>query len=211
MTNELFDRALKNGDTSAMQIFEKGNHDKSLFHLAVEKDNVNLVGVMLEYAKNAKISRPKDFGQAEVRDAVLTDSCEIVKLLFDEGTDVRAVDEDGRTYLHLAASIGGESMMLTLLKAEVLDAVGTDSCEIVKLMFDEGTDVWTVDEDGRTYLHLAASIEGESMNRLNFENGVLYKPDKKGRTPLHYAAYYGSKASADFFISHGEIFLHNFE
>ena len=157
MTRELFDRALKNRDTSALQIFEKGSNDKSLFHLAVVKDNIKLVKEMLEYAKKADISRPKDFGQAEVRDAVLTESCEIIKFLLDEGTDVWAVDDDGRTYLHLAASIGGDSMK-TLLK---------------------------------------------------FESGLLNKPDKKGRTPLHYAAYHGSKASANLFISQGEVFLLN--
>ena len=157
MTRELFDRALKNRDTSTLQIFKKRSHAKSLFHLAVEKGNVKFVREMLEYAKQADITRPKDFGQAEVRNAVLTETCEIVKLLLDEGTDVWAVDDDGRTYLHLAASIGGESM----------------------------------------------------KTLLEFESGLLNKPDKKGRTPLHYAAYYGSKASAEFFISQGEIFLHN--
>ena len=154
MTKELFDRALKNRDTP-LQIFEKEDHDKSLFHLAVEKDEITLVKEMLEYVKKADISRPKDFGQAEVRDAVLTESCEIIKFLLNEGTDVWAVDDDGRTYLHLAASIGGDSM----------------------------------------------------KKLLEFESGLLNKPDKKGRTPLHYAAYYGSKASAEYFISQGEIFL----
>ena len=76
-------------------------------------------------------------------------------------------------------------------------------------MLDEGTDVWAVDDEGRTYLHLAASIGGESMKTLlQFESGLLNKPDKKGRTPLHYAEYYGCKASAISFISHGEIFLY---
>ena len=156
MTRDLFDHALKNRDTSALQIFQKGDHDNSLFHLAVVKDNIKLVREMLEFAKKADISRPKDFGQAEVRDAVLTESCEIIKFLLDEGTDVWAVDDDGRTYLHLAASIGGDSM----------------------------------------------------KTLLEFESGLINKPDKKGRTPLHYAAYYGSEASAKFFISQGEIFLH---
>ena len=73
MTRELFDRALKNGDTSALQIFQSGDHDKSLFHLAVVKDNIKFVWEILEYAKKAESSRPKDFGQAEVRDAVLTE------------------------------------------------------------------------------------------------------------------------------------------
>ena len=108
MTKELFDRALKNRDTSTVQIFEKENHDKSLFHLAVEKDCVKVVRYMLEYAKNKHISRPKDFGQAEVRKAPCSNSYEIVKLLLDEDTDACVVDDDGRTFLHHAAYRGSK-------------------------------------------------------------------------------------------------------
>lgn len=66
-----------------------------------------------------------------------------VELLIDRGAEVGAIDEGGRTVLHLAAALRGNE-------------------ETVRLLLERGADVEAEDEGGQTPLDLAAALDGNS-------------------------------------------------
>ncbi|CDO74938.1 hypothetical protein BN946_scf184945.g10 [Trametes cinnabarina] len=90
-------------------------------------------------------------------------------LVTQDPTLVNAVDEDGRTPLHWAASSGSE--------------------DIVRYLVDQGADVNRGDGGGWTPLHIAASGGfDEVVKELLGAGADVNARNEKGLTPLHYAA-----------------------
>ncbi len=101
--------------------------------------------------------------------------------ILEDGEDIDAQDENGRTLLHHAA--------------------GSNRIEVVKYLVESGANVKAIDKDGRTPLHFAAAFSNLETVKYLVENRANVKAiDKDGRTPLHFAAAYGHVKIAKYLI-----------
>ncbi|KAH7278732.1 hypothetical protein KP509_38G054000 [Ceratopteris richardii] len=93
------------------------------------------------------------------------DDAKLMELLSDEGRDVDAVDENGRTALLFASGIG------------------SDKC--IRVLVDAGADVDGQDPDGLTPLHMATGYARQNSVSTLIELGADPEiPDSKGRTSI---------------------------
>lgn len=96
------------------------------------------------------------------------DDVKLRELLDDEGRDVDAVDDNGRTALLFASGLGSEKCVRTLVEA--------------------GADVDGQDPDGLTPLHMATGYARQNVVSALVELGADPEiEDSKGRTPISLA------------------------
>lgn len=95
-------------------------------------------------------------------------SREITELLITFGADIKAIDRDGRTPLHLIASYGNKGA--------------------VESIISRGVDVNAKDNDGRTPLQFAVSWGNEDVVELLISKGADVNTENNlGETPLKIA------------------------
>lgn len=113
--------------------------------------------------------------------------------LIERGAAVDAVDDEGRTALHLAVLSGGESKEAKAARVE-----------LVRVLCESGASVTAADREGLLPLHLAA-LKGraEVLTRLLPKDAAADAKDGSGRTPLHYASLGGHVEVIEFLIEHG--------
>ena len=125
---------------------------------------------------------------AGVQPRELTDAATgAIKALVDAGASVEAVDDGGRSVLHLIA----DSNLVAL--ANALTAAADDMGVTV--------DVNAEDAVGRSPLHAAAhSGSGDMVSWLLARGAAVGKTDKLGNTPAHAAAVLGHAAVVDVLV-----------
>lgn len=116
-----------------------------------------------------------------------------VTVILERGADPNAVDDQGRTALHLAVLSGGETEEA---KAARID-IGRKLCE-------HGASAAAADREGLLPLH-AAALKGryEMLTLLLPKGAPADASDNTGRTALHYAALGGHVAVIEFLIERG--------
>ncbi|KAG7099826.1 hypothetical protein E1B28_001635 [Marasmius oreades] len=142
-----------------------------------------------------------------VHSAAQTHQVGLLRTLVSEDPKLaNAVDEDGRTPLHWAASSGSLEIVRILLehKAEIdkIDVSGWTALHIavsaghestVEELVGSGADVSKRNDKGLTPLHYAASKSRISIGKLLISRGAdINAKDKANQTPLHRAATTGS-------------------
>lgn len=131
---------------------------------------------------------------------------EDVRDMLDQGADVNATDDYGRTPLHLAAVTNYESSVIELLLSRGADVNARnnygstplhnavefiDELPIIALLLDRGADANAKDDNGETPLHMAAAgLNDEPLViiLLLARGADVNARDNYGGTPLHRAA-----------------------
>lgn len=131
-----------------------------------------------------------------------------LRLLADPVTSLDALDENGRTPLHIAVINKNERMVKLLLRkgadkevpdrtfhyTPLFEAVIKQTGSCVNLLLDAGASVNAQDVSGKSVLHTAVR-QGSPMVGLLVDRGasVVCRDSKNGRTPIHIAAELGAK------------------
>lgn len=158
-------------------------------------------------------AREQDFPpEALMREACLNGETRIIEQLIQEGQDVNAEDEEGRTGLMLASFNGHKEIVEILLrnKARVnhTDFLGRSALmyastghfpETVALLLSQGADPNLIDsEEGFTALMFAGAEGNIKVVRLLLEHGANPKlKDKDGDTAESFARQNGHLEVAD--------------
>ena len=128
---------------------------------------------------------------------------QVVKVLLEKGASIEAVDENGKTALHLAAEceveISLENKANIEARNEDEDVMATlqsfaqkGRVKVVEVLLEKGANIEAVDEDGKTALHLAAEFNNSEVIKVLLEKGVnIEAVDEDGKTALHLATEYG--------------------
>ena len=125
-------------------------------------------------------------GSTPLHLAIAEDKLELVKMLLEKGVHLETMNDNGCTPFLEAVKYGASE-------------------EIVDLLLEHGADVHTLAEDRKTALHFAAQKGNVVMMRKMIERGLsVDAEDKDGWTPLHEAAYYGSKGAAEVLTENGQ-------
>lgn len=163
-----------------------------------------------------------------------------VHRLVEDGSDINALDQSGKTALHLATKIGRLSLVKYLVehgadlylkdkahKSPLVYAIEKNHIKVIvyltkqirvkKTLENEDifeavkkgkvkevkeylkiVDLNTVDQDGKTLLHLACEYNQEAIVRMLLNLGIdKYRHDHDGRNALNYAKLSGNKKIID--------------
>ena len=111
-------------------------------------------------------------------------SVDDVRILLNDGGDIRSRDNQGNTPLHIAA-------------AEV-------RYDIAELLIKEGSDVNARNVHGRTCLHIASCSGAQDIVQMLFAHGAeVNVEDERGCTPLHNALSFHYYWLVEPFLKHG--------
>jgi len=146
----------------------------------------------------------------------------LVVMLIDEGIDVNARDEDGRTLLHVAADCSQKEVVKLLLdkgadvNAEthsrwsvsgltpLHEAAGGGDHAVAELLIDGGAQVDARDSAGRTALHVAVVNRRYEAAKLLVHRGAdVNLRDEDGDSPLYLAVTSGDGSIAQLLIAAG--------
>ena len=128
-------------------------------------------------------------GSAPLHLAITKHNMVLVKKLLMEGAYLETKDDYGFTPLLEAVNFGAPA-------------------EIMDLLLEHGANVHAVTKSMKTALHFAAQHDDEYNTRKMIERGQFVNAeDNNGWTPLHEAAYYGSKNAAVVLTDKGQLLV----
>lgn len=137
-------------------------------HWATKPKSPKCISTLLKNS-NFDINKGDDSGMTALMWACHFDNAPVVTYLLANGADVEEKDKDGLTAMHWAINKNSIQCLQLLLKPDM---------------------TYFKDHNGLTVMHKAA-LEGSVLaceHILSMRGDALHDTDKKGRTPLHYAA-----------------------
>jgi ankyrin repeat protein len=173
-----------------------------LWH-AVRTLNIQEVRSVLQ--EGVSINVVNRHGENLLYEAMATNNPKIIKLLIDVGIDVnRICDGEDLTPLEWAAHMGRLNMAKMLiengaatnsmighwspLKAAINSQISKYKLEMVKLLVENGADIFECDADDKTMLMYAAEQYNSNVLHFLIEKGLDPQAvDKRGYTAVHYA------------------------
>jgi len=146
--------------------------------------------------------------------AVIDVNEEKVQLLVKEGTDVNALDADGKTPLHLAAPIGRYSLVKFLVeqgadvhikdkkhKTALVYAIEKNRIKVIMYLSEKANKTEVKEEDDELF---SAAKEGDmDLVAYQLSRRDINSVDKDGKTALHIASEAGQLEMVAFLLNLG--------
>uniref|UniRef100_A0A7N6AAS7 Ankyrin repeat domain 52 n=1 Tax=Anabas testudineus TaxID=64144 RepID=A0A7N6AAS7_ANATE len=167
-------------------------HGNTPLHLAAASSS-GVLCLELLINNGADVNMQNKEGKSPLHMAAMHGRFTGSQILIQNGGEIDCVDVYGNTPLHVAARYGQELLISTLLTN------GADKSRyfyniVSSQMLSLGFDINTLDDQGRTCLHAAASGGNvDCLNLLLNSSAELDIKDNLGRSPLHYAAANGNR------------------
>lgn len=153
-------------------------------HTAVRGGHIEIVLLLLE--QGADVNSRTINNETAVRIAISTQDFIILqKLLAVPGIEFNSKDNEGNTYLHLAAQVSNEVILSQLIEAGIsiesrnkcgetplISAVYANNQPAINFLLEKGANIDNQDNDGATALHIALSQRNYPMLKILFANGV---------------------------------------
>ena len=206
---EKYCKAAMGGDLKAIKdgINENGIKEKDnislalalMLGLAAENGHCELVEYLIANGAevNAKIDPDKSWTVAETPliAAIFAAQVETTKLLIEKGADVNARTALGLLPIHYGVNP---------------DMDGDAELSVINLLLDEGVDIESQDELGRTVLQLAAFYKCTDLLRGLISKGANVNTiDRHGCTPLWNACFSNSLVTVETLVSGGAKINHS--
>ena len=196
----------------------KDNEGRTCLHVAAAGGySEDIVCEIITYlcSKHPNIVNAVDKrGQTPLHIAAATMNHKVIQLLIAFGADPRKTDNEGRTFLHVAAARGDfEGVACETITdickqyRDIVNAVdkqgqtplhiaaATMNHKFMKLLIALEADPSKTDNEGRTFLHVAATrgdfedVARETITDIYRQcRGIINAVNKRGHTPLHIAA-----------------------
>lgn len=200
----------------------ENNEGDTPLHLAIKKNNFELIKIMTEQQTN--LERINNLSFTPFLCAVsFANNTEIVQHLIDKKCDIKA-KASGFGAIHYAAARENDEFVKLLLKEQktlindlTFDgkftplhiAAAKDALETVRHLVEEGSDIDGRDKKDRTPLHLAASTGRLHVVKYLVEKGCKVNLQcSYGYTPIHLATKNGHITVVKFLIGRNDIDLY---
>ena len=171
-------------------------------HQAAARGNLDMVKDLVQ--AGAEVNAVAENGRTPIFYAAERGKASTVNFLLEKKAEVNLADKGGITPLHCAAFSGNVALVKFLVSKKANFAAtandgttvliaGAKYPEIVKFLADKMPNVNGVDKDGNSVLHLcAATADDETVRKLLYYSIKEDLPNKKGETPLLFAARAGN-------------------
>ena len=193
---EVVELLLKNRDILKIDVDMANKRGQTALHIASKKGNRLIVELLIEHGAKHPIEDANSLTALDISLEHLDEDeekrreqhSEVVTILLDKMTTIpRNIDKqykEGKTALHYACRLGLESL--------------------VERILERGARVDMVDKDGDTVLHESARENyGVADILLSSNADLINHKNNSGRTPLHYASFYGCPAVMKSLLSAG--------
>ncbi len=199
----------------------EGNSSKPSLFKAIKNGNVGLVNALI--SNGAEIEQKDVDGKTPLQVAIEIGNSEIIKLLISADENSRGMLEISRSglisliknFIKKGVSVKKdpalkESPLHVAARAirspllEGYDVEESTRIEMAKIFISNGASVSSLDEHGKTPLHLAVETRFPDMMKLLLDHGAdINKPNKWGSTPLHIAAVYCTNDIIELLLKNG--------
>ena len=171
-------------------------------HQAAARGNLDMVKDLVQ--AGAEVNAVAENGRTPIFYAAERGKASTVNFLLEKKAEVNLADKNGITPLHCAAFSGNVALVKFLVSKKANFAAtandgttvliaGAKYPEIVKFLADKMPNVNGVDKDGNSVLHLcAATADEETIRKLLYYSAKEDLPNKKGETPILFAARAGN-------------------
>uniref|UniRef100_W5MQ00 Death domain-containing protein n=1 Tax=Lepisosteus oculatus TaxID=7918 RepID=W5MQ00_LEPOC len=174
---------------------------QGLLHCAAARGRLDIVEYILEELEDNGLDRPDEHDKTPFLLAAENGKLNTLQCLRQRGCNIKAMDKEGNSALHLAASSGHPSVVRELMnaldlevtnqegKTALLLATETGQTSCVEALLTAGCDVNTLSNTGHGALHCAAQKGQAGICRLLLDSGVDTSTSSTFAhlTPLHLA------------------------
>lgn len=99
----------------------------AIFHQAVLEGDTTKVKFILKYGQGIRVNQPNKHGVTALQQACINGNLSMANFLLESGADLKVVDCDGRSALHLASERGHLDIVSLLINSTCVDVNARDS------------------------------------------------------------------------------------
>lgn len=99
----------------------------AIFHQAVLEGDTTKVKFILKYGQGIRVNQPNKYGLTALQQACINGNLSLANFLLERGADLKIVDSDGRSSLHLASERGHLEIVSLLINSTCVDVNARDN------------------------------------------------------------------------------------